>query len=161
MKQITEAIAYEGLRRLLSSGEPSILALDPGESTGWCFISRDNNITAGTAPKDHLAVAERIDVLNPDIVVFETFNMYPGKAQSLIWNSFYPCEVIGVIKYKCASLGKYIIGQAPSIKKYAGPLPNKFVQYSKVAKLTEHSKDACQHLCYYLRQVRAIDRALN
>lgn len=161
MKHLTEAIAYEGLRRLLNDREPSILTLDPGESTGWCFLDRDNNLTAGTAPKDHLAVAERIDVLNPDIVVFETFNMYPGKAQSLIWNSFYPCEVIGVIKYRCASLDKYIVGQAPSIKKYAGPLPNKFIRYSKIERLTEHSKDACQHLCYYLRQVKAIDRVLS
>lgn len=141
--------------------EPSILALDPGESTGWCFLSRDNTLRAGTAPKDHLMVAERLDVLNPDIVVYETFNLYPGKAQKLIWNSFYPCEVIGVILYKARSMGKVIVGQAPPIKKYAGPLPQKFIELSRTEKLTEHSKDACQHLCYHLRQVGAIDRALS
>lgn len=148
----------------------SILALDPGESTGWCFLDRDDNMQAGTAPKSHLKVAELIDRLDPDVVVYETFNLYPGKAQKLIWNSFYPCEVIGVIEYKCMfkrmlSTGggceecrPQVVKQAPPVKKYAGSLPKKFVALSRTEKLTEHSKDACQHLCYYLRQVGAIDR---
>lgn len=151
----------------------SILALDPGESTGWCFLDRENNMQAGTAPKSHLMVAKLIKDLDPDVVVYETFNLYPGKAHKLIWNSFYPCEVIGVIKYVCAfkrmlSTGggceecrPQIIGQAPPVKKYAGSLPKKFVELSRTEKLTEHSKDACQHLCYYLRQVKSIDRVLN
>lgn len=157
---MSEKTNYEAVKKLLGC-EPSILALDPGESTGWCFIGRDNRMRAGTAPKDHMLVAERIDVLNPDIVVYETFNLYPSKAQKLVWNSFYPCEVIGVILYKCMSAGKQIVKQAPPVKKYAGQLPQKFVQISKQEKLTEHSKDACQHLCYYLRRVGAIGRALS
>ena len=138
-----------------------ILALDPGESTGWCLLDPTDQMLAGTAPKDHLAVANLIQNAFPSIVVFETFNLYPGKAQKLIWNSFYPCEVIGIIKYICLKDDILIVGQAPSVKKYAGPLPQKFVDLSKQKKLTEHSKDACQHLCYYLRQVGAIDRVLH
>lgn len=149
------------VRRKELGFDPSILALDPGESTGWCYLGRENDMRAGTAPKDHMRVAELIDVFVPDIVVYETFNLYPSKAQSMIWNSFYPCEVIGVILYKSMSAGKLIVAQAPSIKRYAGPLPKKFADISKVEKLTEHSKDACQHLCYYLRQVGAIGRALH
>lgn len=151
----------------------SILALDPGESTGWCYLSRDNKMQAGTAPKSHIAVAQLLERLNPDVVVYETFKLYPSKAQSLIWNSFYPCEVIGVIEYKCMlqkmlSTGggcelcrPQVVRQAPAVKRYAGPLPKMFAQLSKETKLTEHSKDACQHLCYYLRQVKAIGRVLD
>lgn len=150
-----------------------ILALDPGESTGWCYIDENDNMQAGTIPKSHLKVAELIKDLDPDVVIYETFNLYPGKAQKLVWNSFYPCEVIGVIKYVCAFKGMLstgggceghkprVITQAPSVKKYAGPLPKKFVELSRTKKLTEHSKDACQHLCYYLRRVQAIDRVLS
>lgn len=161
MAQLSDATMYVATKKELGGRLPSILALDPGESTGWCFLDRDNRLIAGTAPKNHMAVAERLDVLNPDIVVYETFNLYPGKAQSLIWNSFYPCEVIGVILYKCMHDKRHIVKQAPSIKKYAGPLPQKFIDYSKQEKLTEHSKDACQHLCYFLRKVQAIDRVLS
>lgn len=150
----------------------SILALDPGESTGWCFLDRENNMQAGTAPKSHISVAKLLDDLDPDIVVYETFKLYPSKAQSLLWNSFYPCEVIGVIEYKCALKGMLsgtagehyrpqVIRQAPAVKRYAGPLPKAFAQLSKQTKLTEHSKDACQHLCYYLRQVKAIGRVFD
>lgn len=136
----------------------SILALDPGESTGWCFLSRDNQMRAGTIPKNHLRVSELISSIYPDIIVYESFNLYPGKAQKLVWNSFYPCEVIGVICHECMYWDIPYIKQAPSVKKYAGPLPQKFVDLSRKEKLTEHSKDACQHLCYYLRQAKQIDR---
>lgn len=139
----------------------SVLALDPGESTGWCYLDRDNKMLAGTEPKEHLKVYQIIESLDPDIVVYETFNLYPGKAQKLIWNSFYPCEVIGVIKAVCACNCIDLVGQAPSIKKYAGPLPQKYIKLSERTKLTEHSKDACQHLCYYLRRVGAIDRVFD
>ncbi|MCM1221643.1 MAG: hypothetical protein NC548_44910 [Lachnospiraceae bacterium] len=149
----------------------SILALDPGESTGWCFLDRENNMQAGTAPKSHISVAKLLDELDPDVVIYETFKLYPSKAQSLIWNSFYPCEVIGVIEYKCAFKGMLsgtsgehyrpkLVKQAPAVKRYAGTLPKKFAALSKETKLTEHSKDACQHLCYYLRQTGAIDRVM-
>jgi hypothetical protein len=139
----------------------SILALDPGESTGWCYLDREDNMQAGTAPKNHVEVAQLIERLDPDVVVYETFNLYPGKAQKMVWNSFYPCEVIGVILYVATIHGKQIVRQAPPVKKYAGKLPDKFVRLSRVEKLTEHSKDACQHLCYYLRQSGVIDRVLN
>lgn len=133
---------------------PSILALDPGESTGWCFLSKNNQMKAGTARKRHAAVAGLIYDLRPDIVIYESFSLYPSMAKSLAWNSFYPCEVIGVIRYVAESLQCEIVKQAPSVKKYAGPLPSCYNPEKK----TEHSKDACQHLCYYLRQVGAIGR---
>ena len=154
MKAKDELAWYKG------QGTPSILTLDPGESTGWSYLSRTNQLAAGTLPKDHGKVAEHILQLRPDVIVFETFNLYPGKAQSLSWNSFYPCEVIGIIKYLARwVLGTHIVEQAPAIKRYAGALPKQFLGLSRADhKLTEHSKDAVQHLCYYLRQMQAIDR---
>lgn len=139
----------------------SILALDPGESTGWCFLGRDNTMQAGTLLKNHVHVATLIDKLQPDLVIFESFNLYPSKAKSLAWNSFYPCEVIGVIKCKCTIERIDYLQQAPSVKKYAGPLPQQYKDLAKQKKLTEHSKDACQHLCYYLRRWKLIDRVFD
>ena len=42
----------------------------------------------GTIGRDHEKVAQMIFELEPDIVVVERFNLYPGKAKSLSWNSF-------------------------------------------------------------------------
>ena len=144
----------------------SILCLDPGDHTGWAFLDRDDTFSCGTVDKqkdsvNHLRlVAERIFVLNPDIVVFETFALYPSMAKSLAWNSFFPCEVIGAIRLTSTRVGCEVVGQAPSVKKYAGPLPKKFYDYIDYygEKVTEHCKDATQHLCYYLRQHKAIGR---
>jgi hypothetical protein len=137
----------------------SILVFDPGESTGWCFQDRNGIVCGGTARKNHLEVANLIKVAQPDIVVLERFNLYPQMAKSLSWNSFYPCETIGVIKVVCMELGIPIVEQAPGIKKYfggfqkdwetIGVLLPMFEPFSKG--VTEHTKDAYMHYKYFLR----------
>ena len=137
----------------------SILVFDPGESTGWCFQHRAGWICGGTARRDHLEVAQLIRATQPDIVVLERFNLYPQMAKSLSWNSFYPCEVIGVIKVVCMELKIPVVEQAPGIKKYfggfqqdwetIGSLPFQLEPYSKG--VTEHSKDAYMHYKYFMR----------
>lgn len=134
----------------------SILALDPGEHTGWCYQDATGDIVGGTAPKNHVEVAQLIRLLRPDIVVMERFNLYPQMAKSLAWNSFYPCEVIGVIRYMCMYWGIPLVEQAPSIKKYFGGFkPDwdmlKANANAKGFDVTEHTKDAYQHYRYFLR----------
>lgn len=136
--------------------EKSILVFDPGESTGWVFRDHEGKVIGGTCPKDHMSVAERFHILSPDIVVLERFNLYPGMAKSLSWNSFYPCEVIGVIKYMCMKSNIPYYEQAPSVKKYSG-MQNKNSSRAWIElrtscpQATEHTWDALQHLHYYLR----------
>lgn len=137
----------------------SILALDPGESTGWCFQAVSGTVYGGTARKDHLEVAQLIRIARPDIVVLERFNLYPQMAKALSWNSFYPCETIGVIKVVCMELRIPVVEQAPSVKKYfggfqedwaaVGYLPFELKPFSKG--VTEHTKDAYMHYRYFLR----------
>lgn len=131
----------------------SILAFDPGESTGWCFRDANGWVSGGTLSKDHTLVARAITLRKPDIVVIERFNLYPQMARSLAWNSFYPCEVIGVIKYICMELRIPIVEQAPSVKKYFGGFKSDWEQVKQTPgfKLTEHVKDAYQHLKYFER----------
>ena len=130
-----------------------ILALDPGESTGWVFGDGENALRGGTCGRNHKEVAQLIRDEMPDIIVLERFNLYPGMAKSLAWNSFYPCEVIGVIKYMAMVHGITIVEQAPSVKKYAGDI-QKYTDWHYVkdrcSKVTEHTKDAYQHYRYFL-----------
>lgn len=137
----------------------AILVFDPGESTGWCYQTSKGIVYGGTARKDHLEVAGLIRATKPDIVVLERFNLYPQMAKSLSWNSFYPCETIGVIKEVCMELKVPVVEQAPSIKKYFGGfqqdwdtigwLPVQLEQFSKG--VTEHTKDAYMHYKYFMR----------
>lgn len=163
---------------ILKDGD-TVLCLDPGEHTGWVvaqwnafnvwrgneFVRKEHKVTlrGGTAHKDHKAVAELFHEWQPDIVVMERFNLYPGMAKSLSWNSFYPCEVIGVIRYLCECREPLssikLVEQAPSIKKYAGGLGQDWVELrtlyksiGKIDEITEHTKDAYLHWKYFLRQ---------
>lgn len=133
----------------------SVLVFDPGESTGWVFRDRLGNIVGGTAGKNHEEVAQLIQECEPDVLVFERFNLYPSMAKSLAWNSFYPCEVIGVIKYACMGLDIPIVEQAPSVKKYSGKTDKKTagMEWDNLevvdGRKTEHTWDAYQHLKYF------------
>lgn len=140
----------------------SILVFDPGEHTGWCCAEYDATaeswvLRGGTADKDHRCVAELFDIYNPSIVVFERFNLYPGMAKTLSWNSFYPCEVIGVIRYLCAKKNIKTYEQAPSIKKFSGGLKDDWKllkdNSTGISKqgVTEHTKDAYLHWKYFER----------
>lgn len=129
----------------------TILVFDPGDSTGWCFRDESGRVIGGTCGRDHREVADKIYALAPDLVVFERFNLYPQKAKSLAWNSFYPCEVIGVIRYLCDAKEIPYVEQAPSIKKYAGGLDATWYRLITECKATEHTKDAYLHLKYFVR----------
>lgn len=137
-----------------------IIALDPGNSTGWVVRRRNGSLEGGTISGNHLEVWILLDFYNPDIIVFETFQMYPGKAQKLIWNTFYPCEVIGVIKLWAMKNDRPIVGLQPSVKKYA--LSNtelelwRSVVLEKYATPTEHLRDAVRLLRYYERNSNSL-----
>lgn len=130
----------------------SVLVFDPGDHTGWCFRDTSGRVVGGTCGKHHMEVAERIQILRPDIVVLERFNLYPQMAKSLAWNSFYPCEVIGVIRYLCDRYSIPIVEQSPSVKKYFGGFQQDWDQLKELSQdVTEHTKDAYQHLKYFER----------
>lgn len=130
------------------------LVLDPGDSTGWVYRQKDGVIIGGTVDKNLASVAQLIIRLAPKIVVYETFALYPGKAQKMIWNSFYPVEVIGVIKYVTETLtGTGLVGLSPSVKNYAGDVDFTKVN-TKPNKPTEHTKDAMRLLTYFERNYK-------
>lgn len=132
----------------------SVIALDPGNSTGWVRRDDDGSLVGGTCGEDHTQVWDLLCECEPRVVVYETFQMYPGKAQKLIWNTFYPCEVIGIIKLWCMLNEVDLVGLQPSVKKFA--LANSELDLWKTverygAPATEHMRDAVRLLRYYER----------
>lgn len=136
-----------------------VVALDPGNSTGYCYRwgEHPEQLFGGTLPENHKKVWNLLEALNPTTIVYETFQMYPGKAQKLIWNSFYPVEVIGVIKLWAMNHPECkLVGLQPSVKKFA--LANSEQELWKTVnivdgtdKATEHMRDAVRLLRYYER----------
>lgn len=148
----------------------TILILDPGESTGYLVVEIFEQLTmsdkpfysiveGGTIPKDHTKVWEILNKRNYGIIIYETFNMYPGKAKALSWNSFYPCEVIGIIKlwYMLHQEAAHLelVGLAPSTKKYAGGFDNLiWKDFRSSHDYTEHTKDTWLLFQYWYRNKR-------
>lgn len=134
----------------------TIICFDPGNHTGWVARKGERMLGGTLLEKDmYKDLTALFAELNPDIVVYETFNLYPGLASHLAWNSFYPCEIIGIIKYLCWQSGIKCIGQAPPVKKYAGKLDVSLVQEIKEyagKNFTEHTKDALLHYMFFARK---------
>ena len=144
-----------------------ILVFDPGENTGWVEAEYNEsglrtNLTGGTVIRDHKKIAELFDIFNPTHIVYETFNLYPGMARNgtMNWNSFYPVEVIGIIKLMAIRRNLPIFGQAPSTKKYSGGLQQDWTELRERCDATEHMKDAYLHLKYFERNNKEFKNAL-
>lgn len=146
----------------------SVIALDPGNSTGWVARVSTGELVGGTIVENHNEVYKLLEAYRPEVIVYETFQMYPGKAQKLIWNTFYPCEVIGVIKLyvqRATEIGEpqfveghpKLVGLQPSVKKFAFG-PEEADGWKKVDRFgqpaTEHLRDAYRLLRYYERYLR-------
>lgn len=144
----------------------SVIALDPGNSTGWVFRDDNGKLIGGTIGECHKDVWLLLQQYDPDVIVFETFQMYPSKAQHLIWNTFYPVEVIGVIKLwymlydvKHDAWGgvteRKLVGLQPAVKKFALSTNEKelwkTVERVNGQPATEHLRDAVRLLRYYER----------
>ncbi len=135
-----------------------ILALDPGESTGWVAYS-DNQIGGGTIKLDRVGVWSLLTSEEWDIMIFETFSLYASHARTLIGSTFYTCELIGIIKLVASLRPRTNIReQGAHVKKYSGASTRD--EEWRVIKThspgtTGHTFDAYQHLMYYLKNKKA------
>jgi hypothetical protein len=128
------------------------LVIDPGNSTGWLFYDTDKERLLGGTIKENFEEVAALFELCPNLVVIESFALYPGAAAQLSWSTFYPVEVIGVVKYLCGLKKIRLVEQRPSIKKFSGGLDARWIAEKKLnPHWTEHTKDCYLHLRYYLR----------
>lgn len=140
----------------------SVLAIDPGETTGWVFRHHDGAVCGGVIESSHLKIWSLLNKCTPDVVVLERFNLYPGKAAAQSYSSFYTVEVIGVVKLYCMlqnSAGDPValVLQAPGDKKFSGALDDRFkVLRAFTGDKSEHMKDAYQHLLFYERKEKSL-----
>ncbi len=131
-----------------------ILAIDPGEATGWVWHDTDRNFwKGGTITHNRVEIW---NLLNKpiDVIVCETFQLYASHARTLIGSKFYTCEIIGLIKLIVDQWPTIsLIEQGASVKKYAGATTKDAIWQSikHQPTATEHTFDAYQHMKYYLR----------
>lgn len=132
-----------------------VLAVDPGDTTGWAVADVDRSTFKVIATGTMLSWSylERIAVTHlPALVIYETFTVFPGKAKALAGDALEAVQTIGALKHICHQRSLTIIGQQPSIKKVP-VLPRDGWLTTYLRSLgSEHEKDAVMHIYAYWRK---------
>lgn len=133
---------------------PEVLALDPGETTGWALFEYGLLVDAGQTNK-HKEVVTAVTELqmlfrmtNPSFVVIEDYRVYAHKAKSHSWEALHTPKLIGAIQALCAVRGTADILQMASSKQFV--TNDKLRMWKMYYKGKPHANDAIRHGCYYL-----------
>lgn len=126
-----------------------LLALDPGETTGYALFDDGNLQVAGEFSLWRLISLLIVDV---DRVVCERFALYARKAAAMTNNEFPAVQVIGVVRYLAETLNVPVHFQPASAIHSGGslsPLMRPLVDALEVK--GSHARDATAHGLWYVR----------
>lgn len=139
-----------------------VIAIDPGGAhVGWCeALVFDDGVVdvdhiAELTPQGATHAAERV-FPNADVVVIESFRLYPDKAKMLVGSEMETSQLIGVLKYLARKHGCKLVMQPASIKVPTESLMrHRGVRHSAITqRVGGHAKDAETHLFQYLYRNR-------
>lgn len=125
----------------------TILALDPGETTGYVVVTRLDDgqtvVNAGGQFSGWSDMDRIITNFKIDLILYERFAILSANVSPI------PLQVIGVIKY-VAHLHKIpIIGQMPNIRK---AILKRYPNIADHLTATVHYRDAFLHVMTYIWQ---------
>lgn len=131
-----------------------VLALDPGETTGWAVFKSCELIASGqsltkTLPQARQVFCELIDMYNPQVIVAEDYKVYGWKAQAHSWSSLHTPKIIGMLAGIAG--GKDIplhLQMAQQAKGFVTDVKLRSWGYYNTGK--KHARDAIRHGCYFL-----------
>jgi len=142
------------LRTSLAGSKARILALDPGETTGFCVFEGPNLVVADqlktkSVPEGAWEIEKAVCKHNVAEVVMEMYRVYSWKAEDHSWQSLHTPRLIGAVEYVCFQLDVPLIQQtAQQAKGFCTDEKLKAWGVYQVGK--PHSCDAIRHACYYL-----------
>ena len=126
-----------------------ILALDPGQTTGYCVLHEPCDVfETGEFILNRggmLKLTRLID--EAELVVYEDFRLYANKSKAMIGNDFPSSQVIGMIKYIEACV---VCGGRPTFTQMASQrliVPELLIQkvYPDYERVSDHINDAVEH----------------
>jgi hypothetical protein len=145
-----------------SKGLPSfdgrLLALDPGETTGWAIFQTHAVVPSTdcgqikTWPESDAVkeLDELIPYYRPTLVVYESYHIYDWKSDSHKWSSVHTLQVIGAIWTICELHNVlYTTQTAQNAKGFW--TDEKLKMFPKLYKPgVRHGRDATRHGLHYL-----------
>jgi len=130
-----------------------ILALDPGETTGYVVAEVDGldyDIKISGQFPSWQRLEELITYWPPGVIIYEAFYLSPQIAKFKTRSTMPTVEVIGVLKYLAQKYAiRQLVAQSPAHKEMVS-LPRYIAGVSG-----PHARDALKHLIAYLRRTNA------
>lgn len=124
-----------------------VLGVDPGETFGVALIRAPMKCeyAAQIKPTQFREVCEQ---LRPNIVVFESFLLYPSTAASLSYSSLRTAGYCQHIQDVCKDLGIKVTQQPAAVR---NRITNELLKAAKVYRTSSpHLNDALRHALFYL-----------
>lgn len=133
-----------------------VLAIDPGERVGWATgllgASADEFEieNRGVHPLQDFALKLGKSIADYDVVVYESWRLYPGMAKRMVGNDMQPAQLVGIIRYLgWISPTVKLVTQGAKIKETAlKTMPDWLSEHMKQS-TEQHDQDAIMHLWYY------------
>jgi len=129
-----------------------MLAIDPGETSGWALFNAGKLGTSGiiewTSKHGWDPIVDKIGEFNPNVVVCEEYRIYSGKRLVQAYSSVETVRIIGAIEFVCRKYKIKLIKQMASGVK--GFVTNEKLKEWGYYIKNKHARDAIRHGCYYL-----------
>jgi hypothetical protein len=125
-----------------------ILAVDPGDKHVGVATWRNGVVSADEVDAEFW-LKQFISIINTlELVIIESFVLYPGKASAQSWSQMKTSEMIGAMKWIAFQAAVPVVMQGANIKK-----PTRAQCKARridVSNSSNHAQDAILHLHYYL-----------
>jgi hypothetical protein len=129
-----------------------LLALDPGETTGWALFVEGELKDAGQIVARHnpaQALVELFNKTNPTDVVAEDYKVYSWKIRDHSWSNLFTPKLIGALQMLCAQRRIPLTMQmAQSAKGFC--TNDKLYMWGLHKHGKRHADDAIRHAVYFL-----------
>jgi hypothetical protein len=132
----------------------SLLALDPGETTGWAVFTNavlsDHGQHNTSNPDLSLKEMTKLfDDHKPDEVIMEDYRVYAQRREQHVGSSLHTPRLIGLIETLCGQRGIPYHKQLASLAK-GFVTDKKLRDWGLYDSAKRHSRDAIRHGCYFI-----------
>jgi hypothetical protein len=129
----------------------TLLALDPGGTTGWSHFNNGELAAFGQIahPNNDEAIYDLILHVKPDQLVMEEYVLYPWKMKQQEWSDFPEPRLIGAIQFMCKRRKIPCMMQGANLAK-GFCTDDKLKSWGYFPASAKHARDSIRHGCYFL-----------
>jgi hypothetical protein len=131
-----------------------VLALDPGETTGYAIFRGVELLEVGQLkttmmPLAAVRISEFLTEVFPDKLVIEDYRVYKWKTDSHAWAELHTPRLIGAVEYIAHTRSLPMVKQSAQVGK-GFCTDDRLKEWGFYKPALRHGNDATRHACQYL-----------